>query len=151
VAPHEKRVSLIGIPLAYVVIVNFFLMLPTFSWPSAQEFALLLCIGGIGGTANVLFINATRIVKASDIAPMQYSQIAFAVVFGFLFFHEYPDAVAYVGLAIVVTFGILNVISDGTRIRIFSRLSIFGPATVAAEVAKPLDEDEPIEDRRDAA
>jgi drug/metabolite transporter (DMT)-like permease len=139
VAPHEKRVSLIGLPLAYILVVNGIMMIPDFSLPSWQEFAVFIIIGGLGGTGNVLFINAMRNAKASEIAPMQYSQIAWALIFGALFFHEYPDLIAYCGLAIVVVFGIMNVMSGGTRIRIFSRFSSFGPATVAAEVERPLE------------
>jgi drug/metabolite transporter (DMT)-like permease len=143
VAPYEKRVSLIAIPLGYVVIVNGVLMIPEFTLPSLEEFGLLIAIGGLGGTGNVLFINATRLAPISQIAPAQYSQIAWAIIFGAVFFHEYPDLIAYLGLAVVVTFGILNIISDETRIRIFSRLSAgAGPATVTAEVSKPLAPDE---------
>lgn len=139
VAPEEKRVSLIAVPLGYILVANFFMMLPTFEMPTTEEFALLLAIGGLGGTGNVLFINATRVARASEIAPMQYSQIAWALIFGAVFFREYPDLVAYLGLGVVVVFGILNVMSDETRIRIFSRLSPgLGPATAIAEVSKPL-------------
>lgn len=142
VAPVEKRVSLIGIPLGYIVVANGILMLPTFDWPTWQEFALLLAIGGLGGTGNILFIAATRRAPVSQIAPGQYSQIAWAIIFGALFFHEYPDLVAWVGLVVVAIGGILNVISDETRIRIFSRLSAgAGPATVVSEVSPPLGED----------
>lgn len=139
VAPFEKRVSLIGIPLAYTVVVNFFLMLPSFEWPTPQEFALLLSIGAIGGTGNILFIAATRRTPVSRIAPGQYSQIAWAITFGAVFYAEFPDLIAWVGLAVVATFGIMNVVSDETRIRIFSRLSAgAGPATVTAEVQTPI-------------
>ena len=141
VAPVEKRVSLLGLPLGYIVIVNGFLMLRTFHWPSLQEFALLLAIGGLGGSGNIIFIAATRRAPISRIAPAQYSQILWAIVFGALFFHEYPDAVAYCGLVVVAFGGILNVVSDETRIRIFSRLSVFGPASAAAEVSAPLGKD----------
>jgi drug/metabolite transporter (DMT)-like permease len=141
IAPAEKRVSLIGIPLGYVIVVNGILMIPTFDPPSWQEFALLLTIGGLGGTGNLLFIAAMRAAKASEVAPLQYSQIAFALVFGAVFYHEYPDAFAYVGLAVVVVFGVLNAMSDETRIRIISRLSLTGPgpATQAGAVSPPLD------------
>lgn len=147
VAPYEKRVSLIGIPLAYTVVINFFLMLPSFHWPTAQEFAFLLTIGALGGTGNILFIAATRRSPVSQIAPGQYSQIAWAILFGAIFYAEYPDLVAWVGLAVVATFGIMNVVSDETRIRIFSRLSAgAGPATVTAEVQTPIDELPPAKD-----
>ncbi|HHY48983.1 MAG TPA: DMT family transporter [Alphaproteobacteria bacterium] len=139
VAPDEKRVSLIGVPLGYILIANGLLMIPDVRLPTWQEFALLLTIGGLGGTGNVLFINATRTARASEIAPMQYSQIAWAITFGAVFFHEYPDLLAYAGLAVVVVFGVLNVMSDEVRIRIFSRLSFgLGPATMVAEASRPL-------------
>src|SRR5690606_36114276 len=64
VAPEEKRVSLIALPLGYVLVVNLVLMLPTFQWPTVPQFALLLTIGALGGTGNVLFIAATRQARA---------------------------------------------------------------------------------------
>jgi drug/metabolite transporter (DMT)-like permease len=141
VAPVEKRVSLLGLPLGYIVIVNGILMLPTFHWPSVEEFAMLLLIGGLGGTGNIVFIAATRRSPISQIAPAQYSQILWAIVFGAIFFSEWPDAIAYCGLVVVAFGGILNVMSDETRIRIFSRLSVFGPASAAGEVSPPLGDD----------
>lgn len=143
VAPVEKRVTLLGIPLGYVVIFNGIMMIPTFTLPTLSEFGLLLLIGGLGGTGNILFINATRLAKASLIAPAQYSQIAWAAIFGAVFYHEYPDLITYFGLAIVAAGGIMNVLSDETRIRIFSRLSVFGPASAMAEVSPPLDDEAP--------
>jgi len=150
VAPVEKRVTLLGFPLGYVVLINGILMLPTFTWPSWQEFAMLLAIGGLGGTGNILFIAATRRSPISLIAPAQYSQIAWAVIFGALFFNEFPDTIAYCGLAVVALGGILNVMSDETRIRIFSRLSVFGPASAISEVSPPLGDDAKLP-RRDEA
>ncbi len=142
IAPVEKRVTLIGLPLGYIVLANGILMLPDFHWPSLQEFALLLAIGGLGGTGNLLFIAATRRSPISQIAPGQYSQIVWAILFGAIFFHEYPDLIGYAGLIVVATGGILNVISDETRIRIFSRLSAgAGPATVTAETSPPIGDD----------
>ena len=141
IAPVETRVSLLGWPLGYIVVVNGILMLPSFTWPTWEEFALLMTIGALGGTGNIVFIASTRRAPVSQIAPAQYSQIAWAVVFGAIFFHEYPDAIADCGLAGVALGGILNVMSDETRIRIFSRLSIFGPATAISEISRPLGSD----------
>ena len=140
VAPEEQRISLITIALGYVVIVNGIWMIPTFQMPTLQEFALLLVIGAMGGTGNIVFIAATRRAQASQIAPAQYSQIFWAIALGAIFFNEMPDAIGYAGLAIVVATGILNVISEDTKIRIFSRpvQTGAGPATAAAEVSAPL-------------
>jgi drug/metabolite transporter (DMT)-like permease len=144
VAPHEKRVSLLGIPLGYVVIFNGLIMRHQgIRLPSPEQFGLLMAIGAIGGTSNILFITAARRAKASQIAPGQYSQIIWAVIFGALFFKEFPDSLAFVGLAVVITGGILNVLSDEARVRIFSRLSVFGPASAVSEVSAPLTDEPP--------
>ena len=143
VAPVEKRVTLLGLPLGYVVIVNAVLMMVipgTFHWPTWEQFALMLGIGALGGTGNILFIAATRRAPISQIAPAQYSQIAWAIVFGAVFYAEFPDAVAYCGLAVVAVCGIMNVLSDEARIRIFSRLSVFGPASAVSEISPPIGE-----------
>jgi drug/metabolite transporter (DMT)-like permease len=143
VAPVEKRVSLMGVALGYVIIVNGIWMIPTFEMPGLYEMILMIIIGLMGGTGNLLFIAAMKRVEASKVAPFQYSQIFWAIVLGAIFYHEYPDAIAYVGLGVVVLFGILNVLSDETRIRIFSRLiqTGAGPATAASEVAPPIDDE----------
>lgn len=143
VAPVEKRVTLLGLPIGYVVLVNGVLMLSIpgmFTWPTWEQFALFITIGGLGGTGNILFINATRLAPISKIAPVQYSQIAWAIVFGAVFYQEFPDAIAYCGLVVVAVCGIMNVLSDEARIRIFSRLSVFGPASAVSEISPPIGE-----------
>jgi drug/metabolite transporter (DMT)-like permease len=140
VAPVEKRVSLIGLPLGYILVINAVLMTPTFEVPSLKEFAFFLAVGLIGGTSNIVFIAATRRAAASQIAPAQYSQIVWAILFGAVFYLEFPDAIACFGLAVVALAGIMNVLSDETRIRIFSRLTPgFGPATAMSEASPPLE------------
>jgi drug/metabolite transporter (DMT)-like permease len=125
IANEEARSSLIGIASIYILVVNGVLMLATgnYGWLTWQELVGLLTIGGLGGTANLLFIAATRSAPASIIAPFQYSQIFWAIIFGAVFYKEFPVPIAYVGLLVVVVAGIVNVLSDETRIRIFSRLS----------------------------
>jgi drug/metabolite transporter (DMT)-like permease len=142
VAPVEKRVSLIGVPLGYILVINAVLMIPAFAVPTLKELAFFLAIGLIGGTGNIVFIAATRRAGASQIAPAQYSQIVWAILFGAVFYAEFPDLIAYFGLAVVALAGVMNVISDETRIRIFSRLSPgLGPATAMAEVSPPLEDE----------
>lgn len=124
VANEEKRVSLIGVASAYILLVNGVLMIPGFQMPTPEEFGLLLAIGGLGGTGHILFIAATRRAEASQVAPAQYSQIVWAIILGAAFYREYPDAIAYVGLAVVAAAGVLNVLYGHARIRVISRFGI---------------------------
>jgi drug/metabolite transporter (DMT)-like permease len=124
VAAKEKRVTLIGVASAYVLVVNGVLMVPGFQMPSLEQFGLFIIIGGLGGTGHILFIAATRRAEASQVAPGQYSQILWAIILGAVFYREYPDAIGYVGLAVVAVAGVLNVLYGHTRIRVISRFGV---------------------------
>ncbi|MEO6395180.1 MAG: DMT family transporter [Devosia sp.] len=141
VAGEETRVSLIGTVSLYILVFNAVAMLLTGSVQQLNwnQLAWLLTIGGLGGTANLLFIAATRRSPASRIAPLQYSQLLWALLFGALIYEEYPSVIAYAGLGVIVVAGILNVLSGETRIRVFSRNSPagVGPAAIEETSAGP--------------
>ncbi len=132
IAKEEMRISLIGVASAWILVANGVLIAYNggFHWPDLRQLGLLLAVGALGGTGNMLFIAATRHAPASMVAPVQYSQIFWAILFGAIFYKEYPDGIAYFGLAAIVVAGIFNVLDDSTRIRFFSRLSPggFGPS-----------------------
>jgi drug/metabolite transporter (DMT)-like permease len=141
IAKEEARTSLIGVASLYILVVNGAIILATggFHWPNWRELALLLSIGALGGTGNMLFIAATRHAPASLVAPIQYSQIFWAILFGAVFYYEYPDGIAYVGLAAIVVAGIFNVLDDRTRIRFLPHLSQGGEGpSVLRESTRPL-------------
>ncbi|QQR34697.1 DMT family transporter [Devosia oryziradicis] len=116
VAPKERRVSLVGLQVLYSALFNGLLMIPTFVLPSPEQLAVFLGIGLLGGTGGLLLIAAARRTPANLVAPVQYSQLIWAIVFGALFFGEYPDYVAIVGLIIVLTAGLANVLTEKLKI-----------------------------------
>ena len=125
VAPHERRVSLVGLQVLYSSILNGLLMLPGFVVPSLHQLMLFLGIGLLGGTGGLLLIAAARRSPANLLAPVQYSQLIWAIVFGALFFGEYPDWIAIVGLLIVLTSGLTNVMTEKLKIVWKPRLFFF--------------------------
>jgi drug/metabolite transporter (DMT)-like permease len=116
VAPKERRVSLVGLQVLYSDMFNGVLMIPTFVLPSPEQLAVFLGIGLLGGTGGLLLIAAVRRTPANLVAPVQYSQLIWAIVFGALFFGEYPDYVAIIGLFIVLTAGLANVLTEKLKI-----------------------------------
>ncbi|WEK05568.1 MAG: DMT family transporter [Candidatus Devosia phytovorans] len=116
IAPVERRVSLVGIQVFYSAIFNGLLMIPVFVWPSWEQMAIFLAIGILGGTGGLLLIGATKRSPASLVAPVQYSQLIWAIVFGAAFFGEFPDYVAIIGLVIVLAAGLANVMTEKVRI-----------------------------------
>ncbi|QQR34698.1 DMT family transporter [Devosia oryziradicis] len=123
IAPTEKRVSLIVLPALYIIVINAVLMAPGFVMPTARQFGLLAASGSMVGMGHILLIAATRNAPASQVAPIQYVQIVWAIGLGAFFYSEYPDLLAYIGLGVVVLSGLVNVFIDGARTRIAGRFA----------------------------
>ena len=116
VAPKERRVSLVGLQVLYSALVNGILMIPFFVVPTLEQMAIFLGIGLLGGTGGLLLIAAARRSPANLLAPVQYSQLIWAIVFGAMFFGEFPDYVAVIGLIVVLTAGLANVLTEKVKI-----------------------------------
>jgi drug/metabolite transporter (DMT)-like permease len=111
----EKRIALLGTLIGLLVAFNFLAMLPGFRPPAIDILARLAGAGLFAGTGLVLFVRASRLVPANTIAPTQYSQIGWAVLFGAIFFSEFPDAVTYAGLGLVALSGFLTLLREQAR------------------------------------
>lgn len=63
------------------------------SWEKPTLFALFLFVGlgAVGGTGQLLMTSAFLRAPAVVVAPFTYSAIIWAVLFGFIFWGEYPQ------------------------------------------------------------
>lgn len=67
---------------------------------------LLVLAAGVTAAASFLLIaNAFARVEASLLAPFQYLEIVGATVFGLMVFGEFPDALTWLGTAIILASG----------------------------------------------
>lgn len=102
--------------LMYALMGNFILMgaaLPFVYIPMpGEDLAVMVAIAVMAFTAMQLVILAYRRAEAVVVAPMQYSQIVWAVVYGALFFAEFPDLWTLVGAAIVIASGLYIVLRE---------------------------------------
>ena len=81
-------------------------LLQGFKNVEAWQWALLLG-AGLFVTISYFFIVATvRLGDLSATAPFRYSEVVFAIIAGILVFGEYPDAISYVGMALVIAAGL---------------------------------------------
>jgi drug/metabolite transporter (DMT)-like permease len=125
ISNREKQISIIALNGAYQLVVCGALMASSFTTLDWSQLARLATIGVIGGCAQILIIRAVARTPASQIGPTQYIQILWAVALGAIFFNESPDAIGYLGLAILVASGIATIFSDGAQARIMGRWSEF--------------------------
>ncbi|MEL6642897.1 MAG: DMT family transporter [Pseudomonadota bacterium] len=102
--------------LLYPMMANFILMamlLPFVYRPMPIEhLGLVGVMATLAFAAGLLLIAAYKAADAAVVAPMQYSQIIWAAIFGLLFFDEFPDLMTGVGAAIVMASGLYIVLRE---------------------------------------
>ena len=109
--------------LLYPMMANFLVMgcaLPFVYVPiDALHLGGLALIALLGFTAALFQIAAYRSASTGVVAPMQYSQMLWAVLYGALFFGETPSMATAIGAAIIIASGIYVVFreerSDASR------------------------------------
>ena len=77
-----------------------------------QHFAMMAGIAALGLLGGVLIIAAYRRAPAIIVAPMQYSQIIWAIIFGHFLFGEDIDLYTGVGTAIIIASGVYIVLRE---------------------------------------
>jgi drug/metabolite transporter (DMT)-like permease len=82
------------------------------SWPEPSHYAVLLSMGFLAAVAMMAYVNAYRSAPANFVAPFEYSAMIWAVLYGALFFHDFPDFWTLVGAAIVVSAGLFMLWRD---------------------------------------
>ncbi|WP_309083730.1 DMT family transporter [Chelativorans sp.] len=110
IAGAERRISLLGMPYFYAVILFGLAMIPDFRTPSPVEFALMAGAGLLSASGQLALLTAAKYAPASVVGQAQYSQLLWAVLIGAVIYAEYPDALAIAGLAVIAAAGILNVL-----------------------------------------
>jgi len=104
--------------LLYPMVANFVVAgvaLPFVYLPMpVAHFGLLAAMAAMSLLAGLLVIAAYRTAPAIIVAPMQYSQILWAAVYGWLFFGESLDIWTAAGTAIIIVSGIYIVLREGT-------------------------------------
>lgn len=74
--------------------------------PDAVECQLLFGIGAVTVTGQALFVYAARLGEASLLAPLLYSTLIYATLFGFFLFDESPSLRSVAGAALIVAAGL---------------------------------------------
>lgn len=67
---------------------------------------LLAAIGIVGTCAHLLMTWSLRFAPSTTLAPMQYLEIPFATLFGWMIFSDLPNGLAALGIAITVGAGL---------------------------------------------
>lgn len=102
--------------MLYPMMANFVVMaalLPLVYQPlPLEDLGKLAVIAVLAWTAGRFLIAAYNTGEAVIVAPMQYSQILWASLYGVLFFDETPDTNTVIGSAIIIASGLFIVLRE---------------------------------------
>ena len=112
IGAEERSVVL----LLYPMTANFVVMacaLPfVYEPPPLDHLGLFAAMALLGSAGGLIIIAAYKTGEAVIVAPMQYSQILWAALFGALFFDEFPDLMTILGAAIIIASGLYIVLRE---------------------------------------
>ncbi len=74
--------------------------------PSILDWGAMLLLGVVSCAAHLMITRALKLAPASTLAPLHYSLLLWAVVFGFVFFGDVPSARILIGSCIIVLAGL---------------------------------------------
>lgn len=80
--------------------------------PDSREVMLLAMIGVLGTLAHLLMTWSLRYAPSATVAPIQYLEIPFATLIGWLLFNDLPNGLAALGIAITMAAGLYIVFRE---------------------------------------
>ncbi|WP_426702634.1 DMT family transporter [Rhodanobacter sp. Col0626] len=110
--PHEKRITLYSAGVFGPMVCTGALMIGDFRWPDGHQWFLLCGYGLLAALAAVLLMLATQKSPANHVAPTQYSQMLWAVLLGYVLFHDRLDWPMAVGIAIILCAGLFTFVRE---------------------------------------
>ncbi len=75
-------------------------------WPDMRGWLLMAAVGIMATISHLFLVFAFQRAPASVLAPLQYLEIVSATIFGYLVFADFPDALKWLGISIIVGSGL---------------------------------------------
>ncbi|TVQ34932.1 MAG: DMT family transporter [Geminicoccaceae bacterium] len=92
-------------------------LLRAWTWPEPHDVAILALCGTMVALGGILISQAYRLVEATAVAPFEYTALPIAVFWGWLMWGDMPDLVAWTGLLLIASGGLLVIWREGRRRR----------------------------------
>ncbi|HTK83933.1 MAG TPA: DMT family transporter [Patescibacteria group bacterium] len=77
-----------------------------YSMPGLHDMLLIVLIGIFTGIGFMLLTTAFAMAPAATVAPLHYSQMLWATLFGYLFFADVPDKWVLAGAGVIIASGL---------------------------------------------
>ncbi len=115
IGSQESSMVLLLYPLIANIVVMGLLVPLEYKPMQLWELGTVACVALLSLVAMSFQIRAYKTGEAGIVAPMQYSQMLWAIFYGYMFFAEYPDLYTMVGAGIIIASGVYIVIREGAK------------------------------------
>jgi drug/metabolite transporter (DMT)-like permease len=105
---------MVGSNLLFVVACGFAAPF-VFVWPDAFSLALIVALGLVGSLGQFFLFEGLRRAPASSIAPFEYTSLAWAILWGWAIFHDFPARHVLVGATIILCSGLFMLFIESRR------------------------------------
>lgn len=102
-------------------------------WPTQWEWLMLLGVGVVATSGHVMVVHAFKRAEAGILAPFQYLEIIPSVILGLLIFGDFPDALTWCGISIII----------GSGVYVFHRERAVARAQTVLDAAPPAQPPQP--------
>ena len=91
------------------------LVIAVWQAPTPQEWFLFLALAAIGNLGHYFIVRAYDHAEASLLAPLAYTEMVTSTILGYLFFGDFPDAMTFLGVGILIACAIYISMRERTR------------------------------------
>lgn len=88
--------------LFFTLPITFFFALFEWTWPTGEQWIVLLFVGLCAASAQFSISKAFGNSETTAIMPIDFTRLLFSALIGYFFFEEMPDAYTFVGASIIL-------------------------------------------------
>ncbi|MEO0636533.1 MAG: DMT family transporter [Pseudomonadota bacterium] len=108
----ERTAVIVLYPLYAMVVIMGVLQPWVYQPLPLRDLAAMGVVGLMALAGQFLIVMSYRVAPAAVVAPMQYTQILWATLYGFVLFEELPDRWTIIGAAVIILSGIYIVLRE---------------------------------------
>lgn len=87
-------------------------------WPEGWNWLWLFGVGFWAAVSHMSMTYALKFAPSATLAPLHYSEIVTAVILGYLIFGDFPNAMTWAGIAVIVSSGLYIIHRESLAARI---------------------------------
>jgi S-adenosylmethionine uptake transporter len=141
ISATENMATMILFPLLANIIVTGGALYFVYVAMPFSDLATMFLIGVLGLIGQYFVLRGFRSAPAAFVGPMQYSQIVWAILFGYVFFGETIDRWVLVGSGITILSGVIIIWRERTTSKVQANLKTRNSRMVGAALIQSSEED----------